>query len=62
MDELLKIIRETTCENISRTIAPPKGKKPTTGTAWLFVNRDFSAVAPLNSYDEVFPGIVLGDQ
>lgn len=39
---------------------PPS--KPGACHTRIFINKDLSLLAPTNSYDEVYPGIFLGDK
>lgn len=45
------------------TTTSKKPCKPAMGqpSIWLVVNKDFSQCAEVHSYDEVYPGVILGD-
>ena len=56
-DILKKIIPENPKKSPAKSV--PSGGQP---SVWMIVNKDFSQCAQLDSYDEVYPNILLGDQ
>ena len=62
LDNVKAVIQETEPDGATRS-SKKKPKQPAGGVAsvWL-VNRDFSLLAPLTKWDEVYPGIILSDK
>ena len=59
VDDLKKVIRESTPSQDWPKKKPPKH---TPGQFGYFVSRDLSMFSAVERYNEVFPGIIIGDQ
>ena len=61
--DLQKILRETEPTKSNQSAGAKRSGRHVMGTAtpWAMIGGTWS-VAPVNKYDEVLPGIILGDQ
>ena len=66
MEEVVHILKTTLPDSMKSANRSETKPKPSPAGAqasvWMFVNRDLSQCVQLNSYDEVYPNIILGDQ